>query len=428
MAPKDIFTMSNRELQRLELVERVLKDKLTQVAAAEYLRLSTRQVNLIVIRVREEGKGGVIHRLRGRESNRKLTDKLRERVLKLYEDNYKGFGPLLASEKLEELNHIKLSAETLRKWLIADGKWEKSRKGRKHRQRRERKGRLGEMVQMDGSHHDWLEGRGPKLVIMGYIDDATGKVYGQFYEYEGTIPAMDSFKRYVREYGLPVSVYLDKHSTYKSWAKLTLAEELEGTEKHSQFGRALAELGVELIFANFPQAKGRVERLFETLQDRLIKEMRLKGIRTLAEANEFLEWYLPVFNKRFNVIAREEGDLHRDVPKGISLERSLRIKDKRVVQNDFTISYEGKVYQIYSKVNTKRVSIEERLDKTICLYDGDRRLAYKEIPFRPKRYWQKEETGDEKASMPRIPPRDHPWRQYKNKFPAATTLATNSNY
>lgn len=428
MEPKDIFTMSNRELQRLELVERVLREELKQVDAAEYLDLSTRQINRIVNRVREEGKGGVIHRLRGRESNRKIPDKLRERVLRLYEDKYKGFGPLLASEKLEELDKIKLSDETLRKWLIADGKWEKNRKGRKHRQRRERKAQLGEMVQMDGSHHDWLEGRGPELVLMGYIDDATGKVYGQFYEYEGTIPAMDSFKRYVRKHGLPVSVYLDKHSTYKSWAKLTLAEELEGKEKKSQFGRALAELGVKLIFADSPQAKGRVERLFETLQDRLIKEMRLKGISTLEGANSFLEGYLPVFNKRFNVIAREKGDMHREVPKGISLERVLRIKDTRVVQNDFTISYEGKVYQIYSKVNAKQVSTEQRLDNTLCLYDGDRRLRYKEISFRPKRYWQKTETGDGKSGKQWVPPRDHPWRQYKNKFPAATTLTTNTNY
>jgi hypothetical protein len=263
---------------------------------------------------------------------------------------------------------------------------------------------------------------------MGYIDDATGKVYGQFYKYEGTIPAMDSFKRYVRKYGLPLSVYLDKHSTYKSWAKLTLAEELEGKEKHSQFGRALAELGVELIFADSPQAKGRVERLFGTLQDRLIKEMRLKGISTLEEANTFLEQYLPIFNKRFNVIAREKGNLHRKVPKGIHLERVLCIKEDRVVQNDSTVSYEGKHYQIMNQVDGKSISIEQRLDNTLWLYDGDIRLKYKEIPYRVKRYWQKEETGSEKAGKQWIPPKDHPWRRYKNQIAAATTLTTNSNY
>ena len=428
MARKDIFTMSNRELQRLELVKRVEKAELMQVEAAEYLRISSRQMNRIVLRVREEGNGGVIHRLRGLESNRKIPGGIQKRALNLYQDKYQGFGPLLASEKLEELDKIKISDETLRKWLIADGQWEKGRKRRKHRQWRERRARLGELVQMDGSHHDWLEGRGPELVLMGYIDDATGRVYARFYAYEGTIPALDSFKRYVRKYGLPLSIYLDKHSTYKSWAKLTLAEELEGKEKQSQFGRALSELGVKLIFADSPQAKGRVERLFGTLQDRLIKEMRLKGICTLDEANVFLEKYMPIFNKRFNVVAREKGDMHRKVPREIRLERVLCIKDDRVVRNDNTVAYEGRFYQILHLVSKKSVSIEERLDKTLWFYDGDVRLKYKEIPYRMKRYWQKKETGTERAGKQWIPPKDHPWRRYKNQIAAVTTITTNSNY
>ena len=201
MARKDIFTMSSKELQRLEIVKRVLDTKINQVEASEYLKLSTRQMNRIVIRVREEGNIGVIHRLRGRESNRKISDVIRDKVLKLYKKKYEGFGPLLASEKLEELDKIEVSDETLRKWLITAGQWQKGRKSREHRRWRERKNRLGEMVQMDGSHHDWLEGRGPWMVLMVYIDDATSRVYGRFYEYEGTIPAMDSFKRYARKYG-----------------------------------------------------------------------------------------------------------------------------------------------------------------------------------------------------------------------------------
>ena len=413
MAKKDIFTMSTREIQRLEIVRRVLKKELMQVEAAEYLKLSTRHMNRIVIRVQEEGNGGVIHRLRGKGSNRRISKDVRKRVLKLYQKKYNGFGPLLASEKLEELDEIKVSDETLRKWMIEDGQWEKGRKRRKHRQWRERRARMGELVQMDGSHHDWLEGRGPKLVLMGYIDDATGRVYGRFYAYEGTIPALDSFKRYVQKYGLPLSVYLDKHTTYKSWAKLTVEEELEGKKALSQFGRALEELGVELIYANSPQAKGRVERLFETLQDRLIKEMRLKGIGTLEKANEFIEGYLPIFNKRFNVIAREKGDMHRKEPKGIRLKRVLCIKDKRVVRNDCTISYEGKFYQILNRVSKKSISIEKCLDNTLWFYDGNLRMKYKEIPYRMKRYWQKEERGAEKAGKQWIPPPDHPWRRFK---------------
>lgn len=427
MARKDIFTMSNRDIKRLGIVNKVMEEGLKQVEAAEYLKLSSRQVNRIVTRVREEGNRGVIHRLRGRRSNRRIGDKTKERTLRKYREKYKGFGPLLASEKLEELDNIKISDETLRKWLIEDGQWEKRRKRKKKRRWRERRGRLGEMVQMDGSHHDWLEGRGPEMVLMAYIDDATGKVYGRFYRYEGTIPAMDSFKRYVRKNGLPLSVYLDKHSTYKSWAKLTLAEELEGRKKLSQFGRALEELGVELIFANSPQAKGRIERLFETLQDRLIKEMRLKRIRTVEEANRFLEGYLPVFNKKFNVIAREKGNMHRKQPKGIRIERVLCIKEDRVVRNDSTVSYEGKHYQIMNQVKSKKISIEQRLDNSLWLYDGNQCLKYKEIPYRMKRHWHKKETGAEKAGKQWIPPKNHPWR-YKNQVAAATALTTKSNY
>jgi hypothetical protein len=284
------------------------------------------------------------------------------------------------------------------------------------------------MVQMDGSHHDWLEGRGPWLVLMGYIDDATGRVHGRFYEYEGTIPAMDSFKRYVRKYGLPLSVYLDKHTTYKSWAKPTIEDDLEGKKSLSQFGRALGELGVELIHANSPQAKGRVERLFGTLQDRLIKELRLKGIRTLEEANAFLEEYLPVFNKRFNVLALEKGDMHRKVPKGIRLERILCIKEARVVKNDYTVSYEGKFYQIINHVSRKRISIEKRLDNTIWLYEGNQRLKYKEIPYRMIKCYHQKDRVSERVGKQWIPPKNHPWRQYRITQNRAATTATPSNY
>lgn len=429
MARKDIFTMSRKELQRLEIVKRVQKEELKQVEAAEYLKLSPRHMNRIVIRVRAEGERGVIHRLRGKESNRKISGVIRDKVLRLYEKKYEGFGPLLASEKLKELDKIEVSDETLRKWLLATGQWQKGRKNRKHRSWRERKSRLGEMVQMDGSHHDWLEGRGPWMVLMGYIDDATGKVYGRFYKYEGTIPAMDSFKRYVQKYGLPLKVYLDKHTTYKSWAKPTIEDELEGKKSLSQFGRAMEELGVELIYANSPQAKGRVERLFGTLQDRLVKEMRLKGICTLEGANAFLKEYLPVFNKRFNVLAREKGDMHRKVPKGIRLESILCIKEERVVKNDYTVSYEAKVYQILTHVNRKRISIEEHLDNTIWLYEGNQRLKYKEIPYRMKRCCQKKERVSERVGKQWIPPKDHPWRQFRiSQQRVAAATATTSNY
>jgi len=194
------------------------------------LGVSDRQFRRLVRRVREEGSAGIIHRSRGRPSSHRIPESVRQKVLRLYERKYGDFGPTLASEKLRELDGIEVNAETLRLWLRQSGVRYKRRKSRCRRQRRERRPCLGAMVQLDGSHHDWLEGRGPRMVLMGYIDDATNRVYGRFYDYEGTFPAFDSFKRYARRYGIPASVYLDRHSTYKSSRELTLEEQLQGVE------------------------------------------------------------------------------------------------------------------------------------------------------------------------------------------------------
>ena len=201
------------------MIRKVLEKVIKQVEAAKILSLSYRQIQRCVQRVKVEGDKGIVHKSRGRASNRRLADRVKERVIKLYRKRYKGFGPTLASEKLLEREGLKVSDETLRKWLLESGDWKRVRRKRVHRQWRERKEHLGEMVQMDGSHHDWFEGRGPECVLMGYIDDATGEAFGRFYEYEGTMPAMDSFRRYIQRWGIPLSVYLDKHTTYKSPAK-----------------------------------------------------------------------------------------------------------------------------------------------------------------------------------------------------------------
>ena len=270
MGGKDIIEMSMRELKRLKVVQEAIDGHITQNEAALMLGLSERQVRRVVRAVREEGDRGVIHKSRGLPSNRRMPDHVKGKALLLYQGKYPDFGPTLASEKLLEADGLRVSDETLRIWLIENGLWKKRRKRSAHRQWRPRKECFGEMVQMDGSHHDWLEGRGPQLVLMGYIDDATNTTFARFHEYEGTLPAMDSFKRYVRKYGLPLSVYLDRHTTYKSPRKLTPEEELAGiAEPMSEFERALKELGVEVIHAHSPQAKGRIERLFGVLQDRL---------------------------------------------------------------------------------------------------------------------------------------------------------------
>jgi hypothetical protein len=414
MAPEDVIKMTREELKRLQVIKKVMGQEIKQWKAAEMLELSVRQTRRIIERIELEGDSGIVHRLRGKESNRKLSQEFRGEVLNRYKKKYMGFGVTLAVEKLTEKDEIKVSKETLRKWLLAAGLWEKQRKGRKHRQWRERKMYFGEMVQMDGSHHEWFESRGPQCVLMGYIDDATGNVYAQFYEYAGTLPAMDSFKRYIKKYGIPGSVYLDKHTTYKSNGKLTIEEELQGKERPlSEFERACKELGVRVIHANSPQAKGRVERLFRTFQDRLIKEMRLEGIKSIEEANLFLEHYLPKYNEQFRVIPKENGDVHRKIPQGMNLDRILCLKDQRILRNDFTISYGAKLYQVLDHTRKKSVMIEERIDGTLHLYDSAGALKFKEISPRPKvkPAGKSDLPFTLKTKRKYRPAPDHPWRK-----------------
>ncbi|MBU1853008.1 MAG: ISNCY family transposase [Candidatus Omnitrophica bacterium] len=329
MAGEDIIMATQKELKVLHVIRKAIDKVITQKEASETMDLSERQIRRKVKRIREEGDKGIIHQSRGRLSNRTTLDKIKNKVLALFKDKYPDFGPTLASEKLFERDKIRVNDETLRLWLIKGNIPYKNLKKRPHRQWRQRKNRYGQMVQMDGSEHNWLEGRCPYCVFMGYINDATGKPFGRFYEYEGTIPAMDSFKRYIKKRGIPLSVYLDKHTTYKSTGKPSIEDELNNIAPLSQFERALKELGVEVIHANSPQAKGRVERLFETFQDRLIKELRLEEAKTIDEANKVLERFLPSYAKRFCVKALYGDDLHRSVPKGIDLSTGFCVSGPR---------------------------------------------------------------------------------------------------
>jgi transposase-like protein len=315
----------------------------------------------------------------------------------------------LASEKLFERDKIDISRETLRQWLKHEKLPYKERKKRPHRQWRERKHHYGQMVQMDGSHHDWFEGRGPWCVLMGYIDDATGIPFAKFCVREGSLTAMDSFKGYIKKHGIPVSVYLDKHTTYKSTKKRTVEDELNNIDHLSQFGRALTELGVELIYANSAPAKGRIERLFETFQDRVIKEMRLRNISSIEAANSFLEYYIPVFAKRFAVPAAKEGDLHRPLPKGIDLDRILCVKTERTLNNDFTIAHEKKLYQILDNTPAKKVMVEDHVDGSMKVRYKDRVLRFKEIAARPP----KKPYVFKLIKRSCVPAPDHPWRNFK---------------
>jgi hypothetical protein len=411
MAGEDMIMARPGELKRLHVIQKVVERVIKQVEAAEILLLSSRQIRRIIKRIRLEGDKGIIHKSRGRPSNRRIPGKIRDKVIQLYRKRYQDFGPTLASEKLFERDGIRINDETLRMWLIESGDWKKSRKTRGHRQWRERRHHYGEMVQMDGSHHDWFEGRGPWCVLMGYIDDATGEAFGRFYPYEGTIPAMDSLRRYIKKKGLPMSVYLDKHTTYKSTAKPTIQDELKNTQPLSEFERALKELGVEVIHANSPQAKGRIERLFGTLQDRLVKEMRLRGIWTMEEANRFLEEYLPLYNSRFAVCPQGKDNLHRPVGRGVDLDGILCIKTERTLRNDFTVAHHNKFYQVEDHINTSKVIVQDRLDGSLRITYKNRALRFREISERPKT--EKTPSFVVRVRKSSTPETNHPWRKFK---------------
>lgn len=417
MAERGIIKMSQKELKRLHVIHKVLDKELKQVRAADILDLSDRQIRRMVKRVREEGDVGITHKSRGRASNNAVSKKKKAKIITLYGQKYWDFGPTFASEKLYEDHNISISRETLRVWLLDEGKHDWQRKGRKHRQWRQRKEYFGQMVQMDGSHHDWLEGRGPWLVFMGYVDDATGKFFARFYDYEGTMPAMDSFYRYIKKNGIPQSIYLDRHTTYKSTKKQTIEEQLRNEESLSQFERAMKELGVRVIHANSPQAKGRIERKFRVFQDRLIKEMRLAGIKTKDEANEFLKEYLPKHNRRFSVLPLKQGDLHRKkIPPEKELKKILCIKTKRGIRSDSVIRHNNRFYQL-KDLPTRRITsviVEDRLDGSMRVRNNGSYLKYKEI--KPALIRRPPANKKAKAKRPRkvyIPPKDHPWRKFR---------------
>ena len=363
-------------------------------------------------RLKAEGPPGLVHRSRGRPSNRAKPKKLRAQALALIREKYADFGPTLASEQLAQAHRIHLSDETLRRWMRAEGLLAGRRRPRPHRQWRERAACRG---QMDGSHHDWLEGRGPRLVLMGYVDDATGRVYARFYDSEDLPAALDSFGRYCRLYGAPQSVYLDKHTIYRSPGPTNLKNQLEGKVCQSQFERALSQVGVRVIHANSPQAKGRVERLFKTLQDRLVKELRLAEVRTRVEANRFLEGFLGAHNRHFSRPARQAGNLHRQVSSRL-LGQALCVQEPRVVANDGTVQIQGRRQQLQppglrplaKKGVTVTISPKGQLR---VLYQGQE-MRYRTLAAAPK-----PPPKPAASELPRTwrrytPPPNHPWRKF----------------
>ena len=379
--------MSLKERRRLEVMSLVRDKKLALTKGAGLLKLSVRQMRRVWKRYQAQGDVGLIHGLRGKSSNHSRKASFKHVVLARYADRYPGFGPMLAAEKLS-LDGLEVLRETLWRWLLKEGLWVRRPRRPIHRSRRERRSCLGERVQMDGSHHDWFEGRGGWCVLM--IDDATSRTWARFFEGETTMAVMEIFGGYVRKYGVPHSLYVDRDSIYRSDRQATVEEELRGqTAPATQFARAMAQLNVELILANSPQAKGRVERMNGTLQDRLVKEMRLEKIGDIASANLFLEKrFLPALNRKFTVQAKACIDVHRPMPAGVRLDEVLSFQEKRIVSNDWCVMWRNRIFQLGRRHEAlalagREVMVREKLDGSIQLLSQGHKLHWKELKQRP---------------------------------------------
>lgn len=404
--------MSQKERTRLGVMQQVKSEKMSLVGAAEVLRLSYRQVKRIWKRYASQGDEGLVHRSRGRSSNRAKELWFRERVVARYQERYPDFGPTLACEHLSR-EGLAVDHETLRRWLLAQGLWRIQRRRQKHRQWRERKACFGQLVQMDGSHHDWFEGRAEPAVLMVMIDDATNRTHARFSDQETTRAAYDVFEGYARRHGLPQALYVDRDSIYETTREATVEEQLADQKPLTQFGRAMKELGVAVEAAFSPQAKGRVERRNGLFQDRLVKEMRLAGINDLESANRFLEEkFLPELNRRFWVKPAEPADVHRGLPR--HLDEVLSWEEQRVVQRDWTLSWQGRYFQISKRheglcLAGKKVTVRQLRNGTIQLLWRAQRLHWQELAQRPKPA-PRLRTRAIKVSVPPSPA--HPWRQF----------------
>lgn len=414
---QELITMSQKELSRYEVIKDLIIGKINGTEAAGKIRLSVRQTKRLKNKVKKSGARGLIHSNRGRQSNRKIDEKIIRQAKDFLRKNYSDFGPTFAAEKLEENHQIKLSAEKVRQIMTSEKLWKPKprKKNKEHRYWRERKEHFGEMEQFDGSYHDWFEGRASEPCLLASIDDATGKITkAQFTSDEGVIPVFSFWQSYVKKHGKPLKIYLDKHSTYK----INTKHLLDDPDALTQFERAMEDLDIEVIHAHSCQAKGRVERLFGTLQDRLIKELRLANISGVKEANKFLkEFFIPKFNTRFAVVPQSQVNFHKALTKREkeNLDKIFSRQDTRVVNNDFTLSYESKWYQLDKSqpalvCRKDRVELEKRLDGKIFINLRGKYLNFKELPERPKKVKMKVNFLT-KAEPDWKPPIDHPWRK-----------------
>jgi transposase len=410
----EILKMSRKERNRLAVMGQVKHSKLSLREAAEVMVLSYRQAKRVWRRYKKKGDAGLVHGLRGRPSARRKAPRLRANILARYQSRYADFGPTLAAEYLRREDGLEVDHDTLRRWLVAEGLWQARRRRQQHRQWRERKACLGQMVQLDGSHHDWFEGRRAKAVLMVMVDDATNKTGALFFEEETTRASFETFDRWVGEHGVPCSVYVDRDSIYRCERPATVAEQVAGQEPQTQFGRAMSLLGVELILANSPQAKGRVERRNGLLQDRLVKALRLRGINDLAGANTYLQQeFLRELNRSFTVAPASAADVHRAAPG--NLREVLSWEEERVVQRDWTVAWENTWYQIDRRhegmsLAGKSVVARRLLDGTEQLIYRGQKLVWRKLPARPER--RPALRPAKTIKLEATPAPEHAWRSF----------------
>ena len=379
------ISMSIKETERIAIMDNLVAKKIKQRHASLQLGISIRQVQRMVKRYKKDGIEGLTHQGRGRVGNRAIALDKKEQVIALIKKNYHDFGPTFASENLSERDGIVVSKETVRQLMISEQLW----KAKSHKQIvihtfRERRSCVGELIQLDGSPHRWFEDRADPCTLIAYIDDATSRIMdGEFADYEGTFNLFDATEHYLKTYGKPLSLYVDKHSTFRINRQATIEEELKNSKERSQYGRAMDELQIELIFAHSPEAKGRVERMFKTLQDRLVKELRLAGISTKDAATKyFREVYIPRHNAKFAVAPKENKNMHRELLETDDLSRIFTVQTKRIVTKTLIVQYKNTRYQIDTKgpyqylLRKQSIMVEENRQGVLVFRHKDKTLSY----------------------------------------------------
>ena len=411
-----LLTMSNREITRLEAMQRIKDKRLTQKEAARMLNLSVRQIKRLFRAYKARGAKGLISARRGKASNHRIDAQVEQQALDVLKEKYADFGPTLAHEKLTEVHGVAMSRESVRKLMIVEGMWKPKRaKKPPTHPMRERRACFGELVQIDGSDHAWFEERGPRCTLLVYIDDATGQLLElRFVPEETFFGYCVASRHYFERYGKPVAFYSDKHGIFR----VNQPRPLGSTSGLTQFGRAMQELDIQIICANSPQAKGRIERANQTLQDRLVKELRLRGISDIDSANAYLHAFRQDFNRRFAVQPRSNHDAHRPLLKTENLEVVLTHQETRTLSKNLTVQANQVIYQIQSDrpgyaLRNAQVTVCENAQGEVTILYKNQPLAYT-LFHKPPRQAQVVDTKslDRQIKSPKPPAPDHPWRTY----------------